>query len=349
MRRLLKSAATDPVASARAARLHYSTDTKPGIRRVRSGKGFRYLRADGPVTSKKDLQRIRALVIPPAWTDVWISPDPLGHLQATGRDARKRKQYRYHARWREIRDETKYGRLVAFARALPAIRRRVSADLRRDKLPRRKVLATIVKLLEETLIRVGNAEYARDNQSFGLTTMRDHHVKVNGSKVEFVFRGKSGIRHTRELDDRTLAKIVRKCRELPGQDLFQYRDGDGRVVDIESGDVNEYLKEITGEDFTSKDFRTWCGTVRAMELLRKCVAAESESRAKKEISRCIEEVAKQLGNTKAVCRKSYVHPAVIDAYLDGTIGKGARARRAMKAVGQLTQAEAAVLGLLERR
>src|SRR5437868_852530 len=281
MRRTLKDQAVkDHVASARAARLHYSTDTKPGIRRVKSGKGFRFLRPNGkPVTARTDLERIRALVIPPAWTDVWISPDPLGHLQATGHDARGRKQYRYHERWREVRDETKYGRLLEFGRALPAIRRRIEADLRRSGLQRRKVLATIVTLLEKTLIRVGNEEYARDNQSFGLTTMLDKHVKVNGSKVEFVFRGKSGIRHKFEFNDRKLAPIVKKCQELRGQELFQYRDDNGRIVDIGSGDVNEYLKEITGEDFTSKDFRTWCGTVEALKRLLECEAAESESKA----------------------------------------------------------------------
>jgi DNA topoisomerase-1 len=348
MRRTLKvPAVKDPLASARAARLHYSTDTKPGIRRVKNGKSFRFIRPNGKPVARKDLARIRALVIPPAWTDVWISPDPLGHLQATGRDARRRKQYRYHERWREVRDETKYGRLLEFGRALPAIRRRIEADLRRNGLQRRKVLATIVKLLEKTLIRVGNEEYARDNQSFGLTTMRDGHVKVNGSKVAFVFRGKSGIRHEFEFSDRKLARIVKKCRDLPGQELFQYRDENGKVVDIGSGDVNQYLKEITGEDFTSKDFRTWCGTVQALELLLECEAAESESKAKKVISRCIDEVARQLGNTKAVCRKSYVHPAVIDAYLDGSIAR--RAGRGVRAVGKLTQAEAAVLGLLQRQ
>jgi DNA topoisomerase-1 len=341
-------AVKDPVTSARAARLHYTTDATPGIRRVKNGKGFRYLRPDGSeVTARKDLDRIRALVIPPAWTDVWISPDPLGHLQATGRDARRRKQYRYHARWREVRDETKYGRMLEFGRALPRIRRRVAADLRRRGLQRQKVLATIVRLLQDTLIRVGNQEYARDNQSFGLTTMRDGHVKVNGSKVEFAFRGKSGIKHTKVLSNRVLAKIVRECRDLPGQELFQYRDEEGKVIDIGSGDVNLYLKEITGEDFTSKDFRTWCGTVEALILLLECDAADSESKAKKVISRCIEDVARLLGNTKAVCRKSYVHPAVIDAYLDGSIER--RSGRGTRAVGNLTRAETAVLALLERR
>jgi DNA topoisomerase-1 len=346
--RLTVAAVKDPVASARAARLHYSTDTTPGIRRVKNGKSFRFFRPDGkPVTNRKDLDRIRALVIPPAWTDVWISPDPLGHLQATGRDARGRKQYRYHDRWREIRDETKYGRMLEFGRALPLIRRRINADLHRSGLPRRRVLAAIVKLLEKTLIRVGNEEYARDNQSFGLTTMLDRHVKVNGSKVEFSFRGKSGIKHTKALDDRTLAKVVKQCRELEGQELFQYRDEQGRVVDIGSGDVNEYLKDITGEDFTSKDFRTWCGTVHALMFLLGREAAGSESKAKKEISHCIEQVALQLGNTKAVCRKSYVHPAVIDAYLDGSITRGRR--RGKNGTGTLTAAEAAVLGLLQRQ
>jgi DNA topoisomerase-1 len=349
MARTLKSAAAKtPVASARAARLHYSTDNRPGIRRVKNGKGFRYLRPDGtPVRDRKVLDRIRALVIPPAWTEVWISPDPLGHLQATGRDARRRKQYRYHARWRRVRDDTKYGRMLEFGRALPTIRRRIDADLGRNGLERRKVLAAIVKLLQQTLIRVGNDEYARDNQSFGLTTMRDRHVKVNGSSIAFVFRGKSGIKHEFEFNDRKLAQIVKRCRDLPGQELFQYRDPHGKVVDIGSGDVNDYLKEISGEDFTSKDFRTWCGTVHALELLRKCEAAASEAKAKKVISQCIEKVAQQLGNTKAVCRKSYVHPAVIDAYLDGSITR--RAGRGMRAVGKLTQAETAVLALLRRR
>jgi DNA topoisomerase I len=349
MARALKpTVVTDPIASAHAARLHYSTDTKPGIRRVKSGKSFRYLGPNGkPITNRKDLERIRALVIPPAWTDVWISPDPLGHLQATGRDARRRKQYRYHSRWRAVRDETKYGRLLEFGRTLPVIRRRIEADLRRNRLDRRKVLAAIVKLLQETRIRVGNEEYARDNHSFGLTTMQDRHVKVNGSKVAFVFRGKSGIKHRFELNDRQLAPIVKGCRELDGQELFQYLSEDGKIVDIGSGDVNEYLKEVTGEDFTSKDFRTWCGTVYALELLVDCEAAQSESKAKKTISGCIGKVAQRLGNTKAVCRKSYVHPAVIDAYLDGSITK--RGRRGVKAIGKLTKSEAALLGLLQQQ
>jgi DNA topoisomerase I len=342
----------DPASSARAAGLHYSTDTKPGIRRVRRGRAFQYLRADGrPIRDAAELRRIRALVIPPAWKDVWISTDPRGHLQATGRDARGRKQYRYHPKWRDVRDETKYGRLMAFGHALPSIRRRTSADLRRSGLPKEKVLAAVVQLLEKTFIRVGNDEYARSNRSFGLTTMRDGHVRVQGSKVRFMFRGKSGIEHALELDDRRLARIVRQCRDLPGQELFQYRDEEGRVVDVGSGDVNAYLKEITGEDFTSKDFRTWAGTVLAAGLLRDFEAVDSQAKAKKNVVRAIEEVAKKLGNTKAVCRKCYVHPAVIDAYLDGSIVKtvAQRAKRAARAIGTMTEAEAAVLGLLQRR
>jgi DNA topoisomerase-1 len=351
-RRLTFHVRPHPTTSARTAGLHYSTDTTPGIRRVKSGRGFRYVKADGKsVTSRGDLARIRSLVIPPAWTDVWISPDPRGHLQATGRDARGRKQYRYHPRWREVRDETKYGRMIEFGRAIPVIRRRTALDLRKNGLPRRKVLAAVVQLLEKTFIRVGNDEYARTNNSFGLTTMRDGHVKVNGSKVRFIFRGKSGVSHALELDDRRLARIVKQCRDLPGQELFQYIDEAGRPVDVASDDVNAYLKEIAGRDFTSKDFRTWAGTVLAAELLRDFKAVDSAAAAKKNVVRAIEQVAKQLGNTKAVCRKCYVHPAVIDAYLDGTMMRtvAQRASRGAKAVGRLTPSEAAVLGLLQRR
>jgi DNA topoisomerase-1 len=287
-----------------------------------------------------DLARIRALVIPPAWTDVWICPDPRGHLQATGRDARGRKQYRYHPRWREVRDEDKYGRLHEFGRVLPSIRRRVARDLGRPGLPREKVLAAVVKLLETTFIRVGNDEYARQNRSFGLTTMRDAHVRVSGSTVRFLFRGKSGVAHELELDDRRLARIVKQCRDLPGQDLFQYVDGSGAVVDVGSGDVNAYLKELTGTDFTSKDFRTWAGTVLAAKLLCSCGPSPSATAAKRTIAGAIDEVARRLGNTRAVCRKCYVHPSVIDAYLDGSI---------TRAMGKPTASEEAILRLLQRR
>jgi DNA topoisomerase-1 len=350
-RKLTIAAKKDPLASARAAGLRYSADGKPGIRRVKRGRAFRYLDARGKPVKADDLNRIRSLVIPPAWTEVWISPDPLGHLQATGRDVRGRKQYRYHAKWREVRDHTKYGRMLEFGRALPVIRRRTDADLRRPGLPRSKVLAAVVRLLEKTFIRVGNDEYARDNRSFGLTTMRDGHVKVSGSTVRFIFRGKSGVEHELDLEDRRLARIVKQCRDLPGQELFQYRDERGKVVDVGSADVNSYLKDVTGEDFTSKDFRTWAGTVLAAKLLRDYEAVDSGARAKKNVVDAIEQVAKRLGNTRAVCRKCYVHPAVIDAYLDGSMMRtvGQRAARTARAIGRMTESEAVVLGLLQRR
>jgi DNA topoisomerase-1 len=342
----------DSVASARSAGLVYTSDDRPGIRRIGKGKRARYVTSGNkPVRDAETLARIRSLVIPPAWTDVWICANPRGHLQATGRDARGRKQYRYHPKWRQVRDETKYGRMIAFGQALPAIRRRTDADLRRPGLPREKVLAAVVKLLEKTFIRVGNDEYARENRSFGLTTMRDGHVRVAGSRVRFIFRGKSGVEHELALDDRRLAKIVKQCRDLPGQELFQYRDEDGHVVDIGSADVNAYLQQITGKNFTSKDFRTWAGTVLAAQLLRDFEDVDSGARAKKNVVAAIEQVAKRLGNTRAVCRKCYVHPAVIDAYMDGSMMKtiAQRARRTAKAVGKMTAAEAAVLGLLQRR
>ena len=303
-------------------------------------KAFRYVDAAGKPVKGTDLERIRSLAIPPAWTAVWICPDPRGHLQATGRDARGRKQYRYHPRWREVRDEDKYGRLSEFGRALPIIRRRVARDLARPGLPRNKVLAAVVKLLETTFIRVGNDEYARQNRSFGLTTMRDGHVRVSGSKVRFLFRGKSGVHHELELDDRRLARIVRQCRDLPGQELFQYLDEDGRVTDVGSDDVNAYLREMTGTDFTSKDFRTWAGTVLAARLLCASEPCRSATAGKKTVAGAIDEVAQRLGNTRAVCRKCYVHPAVIQAYLDGSIGR---------LPTRPTESEAAVLRLLERR
>lgn len=341
----------DPLASARGAGLVYTDDDRPGIRRLKRGRGFRYVDArKRPVKNAADLARIRSLVIPPAWTDVWICPNPRGHLQATGRDARGRKQYRYHPKWRAVRDSTKYERLILFGRALPVIRRRTDADLRRVGLPREKVLAAVVRLLEKTFIRVGNDEYARENKSFGLTTMRDGHVKISGSTVRFIFRGKSGVDHALALDDPRLARIVKQCRDLPGQELFQYRDEHGAVIDIGSADVNAYLKDVTGEEFTSKDFRTWAGTVLAAQLLRDFEEVDSQARAKKNVVEAIEHVAKQLGNTRAVCRKCYVHPAVIDAYLDGSMLKTmAQRARATKAVGKMTAAEAAVLGLLQRK
>jgi DNA topoisomerase I len=342
----------DPVSSAKAAGLRYTTDTRPGIRRKRKGRTFTYLTPDGRlIRDAAELARIKALVIPPAWTDVWICTDPRGHLQATGRDARGRKQYRYHPRWRQVRDETKYDRMIGFARTLPMIRRKTREHLRRPGLPREKVLATVVQLLEKTLIRVGNDEYARTNRSYGLTTLRDGHVDVKGQRVRFAFRGKSGVEHEIDLNDRRLARIVKQCRDLPGYDLFQYVDENGVRQTVGSEEVNAYLKEITGQDLTSKDFRTWAGTVLAAQLLREYDAFTSDTQAKKNIVSAIEMVAKKLGNTKAVCRKCYIHPAVLDAYLDGsmldTIAQ--RARKISRAVDRLTADETAVLTLLQRR
>jgi DNA topoisomerase-1 len=340
------------VQSARAARLRYTTDAHPGIRRKRNGNGFSYLRPDGrPVRTKPVLQRIRSLVIPPAWTDVWICLDADGHLQATGRDARGRKQYRYHPRWRVVRDETKYDRLIGFAKTLPSIRRRTAKDLRRAGLPREKVLAAVVQLLEKTLIRVGNDEYAKDNNSFGLTTLRDAHVKVRGAHMRFAFRGKSGVAHAVTLTDRRLARTVRACREIPGYELFQYFDARGKRQSVGSSEVNAYLNAITGEDYTSKDFRTWAGTVLAAQMLRDFEAVDSDARMKSNIVRAVESVAKRLGNTKAVCRKCYIHPAVLDAYMDGSMIRtvAQRAERAARQIHRLTEAEAMVLALLQRR
>jgi DNA topoisomerase-1 len=295
-------------------------DSVPGISRVRAGKGFRYLYANGhAVRDIRTLQRIYDLVIPPAWTEVWICPEASGHLQATGRDARGRKQYRYHQRWREGRDAAKYGRLTIFGHALPRIRSRVRSDLRRRGLPREKVLAAVVRLLETSLVRVGNEEYVRQNGSFGLTTMKQHHAHVRGRTLRFDFRGKGGIRHVMDIRDNRLARLIRRCQELPGQQLFQYVDEDDEVRDVTSTDVNQYLRQISGDDFTAKDFRTWVATVLCAGALQQVKAAASKAQAKRNVVRVVGQVAKRLGNTKTICRKCYIHPAVIDAYLDGSL------------------------------
>ena len=330
---------SDPVESAKAAGLRYVTETAPGIRRRRAGHGFVYLNGHGPVRQTQTLARIRALAIPPAWTEVWICPSPSGHIQAVGRDARGRKQYRYHPRWRETRDESKYTRMLAFARALPRIRTRVEADLRRRRLPREKVLATIVRLLETTLVRVGNEEYARANRSFGLTTLRDRHVDVSGAEVRFQFRGKGGKEHAVGVRDPRVARIVRHLQDLPGQELFQYLDDDGARRSVDSGDVNAYLREISGEDFTAKDVRTWAGTVLCALALAEAREFASLREARRNITRAIEQVAARLGNTPAISRKCYVHPAVLDAYLEG----------ATIEVPDEGQAEAVVRAFLGRR
>ncbi len=343
----------DPVKSARAAGLHYVTDTAPGIRRKRAGKGFSYIGLDGrPIRDPRELARIKALGIPPAYTDVWICPDPLGHLQATGRDAKGRKQYRYHPRWREVRDETKYERMLAFGQALARIRERTDRDLARPGMPREKVLATVVKLLEKTLIRVGNEEYAQKNHSFGLTTMRDDHVAIEDSRLRFKFRGKSGKEWEIGIKDRRLARIVRRSKEIPGYELFQYLDDDGEHRAIDSGDVNEYLREITGQDFTAKDFRTWAGTVLCSLALQEFEAFDSDTQAKKNVVEAIKRVSERLGNTPAVCRKSYIHPAILDSYLDGTMLHTLQQRTEQElseSLRDLAPEEAAVMGLLHGR
>jgi DNA topoisomerase I len=324
----------------------------PGIHREISGKHFRYRYAIGEVVQDEEvLKRIRSLAIPPAWQKVWICPDPVGHLQATGFDARRRKQYRYHRRWREVREETKYTRMIAFGKALPKIRARVKRDLSLHGLKRPRILATVVRLLEVSLIRVGNEEYERENESFGLTTLKNRHVDVNGSEISFHFRGKGGKQHRIDVSDRRLAEIVRRCQDLPGQELFQYVDEDGKLQDVKSTDVNDYLKEITGEDFTAKDFRTWAGTMLAALALQEFEKFDSKTQAKKNIVQAIESVAARLGNTPAICKKCYVHPHVLEGYLDGSL-VGALRKRARKLSGALPTLrpeEAAVLALLQRR
>jgi DNA topoisomerase-1 len=310
----------DPIASARAAGLRYTPDGGPGIRRRRAGRGWSYIGPDGAVIrDEEELRRIRTLAIPPAWSDVWINPHPRGHIQATGRDARGRKQYRYHAKWREARDETKFGRLIAFGEALPRVRERVAADLGLPGLPREKTLATVVRLLEESLIRVGNAEYARENGSYGLTTLRHDHVDVMGATVRFVFNGKSGKMHEIDVRDRRVARIIRRLQDLPGQPLFQYLDDDRAPRTIDSDDVNDYLEEIAGEAFTAKDFRTWAGTVLAARALRDRGPAETATACKEHIIAAVDTVAAALGNTRAVCRAAYIHPAVLTGYECGTL------------------------------
>ncbi len=341
-----------PEEAARSAGLQHVSDATPGITREQRGSKATFRDAEGRVVRDvATLDRIASLVIPPAWVEVWICPSPRGHLQATGRDGRGRKQYRYHPRWRTTRDETKYERMLAFGQALPAIRTRVAKDLDRPDLPREKVVATAVRFLETTLIRVGNQEYARDNRSFGLTTLRDRHVEVDGATIRFHFRGKSGKDHEIGVMDRRLANIVKRCRDLPGQDLFQYVDADGGRHTIGSGDVNDYLREITGEDFTAKDFRTWAGTVLAAWALHEYEEVDSDAQAKKNVVEAIDSVAQRLGNTRSICRTCYVHPAVIDAYLDGTLVDSLRQRAAKldDAITELSHEETAVLALLRRR
>jgi DNA topoisomerase-1 len=293
------------------------------------------------------LRRIRSLAVPPAWTHVWICPIPHGHIQAAGRDARGRKQYRYHLRWREVRDQTKYARLIDFGKALPRIRERVEQDLTRPGLPREKVLAAVVRLLETTLIRVGNEEYARQNHSYGLTTLRSQHVTVEGTRLRFEFRGKGGKHHVVGITDRRLARVVRRCQEMPGHELFQYLDDEGKRQSIDSADVNAYLREIGGDDFTAKDFRTWGGTVLAAFALAAQAASREDSNLKRQLAEAIREVARRLGNTAAICRKCYIHPEVIAAHTEQALAT-ALSREAARA-DRLAPEEFAVLRLLEAR
>ena len=335
------------VTAAEQAGLQYVSDERPGYSRRAKGKHFQYFDTEGKlIRDEQRLCRIKRLAIPPAWTNVWICPSPNGHVQATGRDARGRKQYRYHERWREVRDENKFERLAQFAKALPDIRRRVAQDFKLPGLARRKVLATIVRLLERTFIRIGNEEYARENKSFGLTTLKNRHVKVRGAQVRFRFRGKSKRPHEVDVTDRRVAKVIAKCQDLPGQDLFQYVDGDGEVQDITSQDVNEYLRQIAGEDFTAKDFRTWGGTVLAAMALSTQEDFQTKKQAKSNIKTAICAVAELLGNTPAVCRKCYVHPMIVEAYLNRTRIAGLNGSGKTLKQPDLRAAERAVLKFL---
>src|SRR5918996_878149 len=341
--------AADSAEAAEEAGLQYVSDERPGYSRRAKGKNFDYFDTEGKkIRDEQRLLRIKRLAIPPAWTEVWICPSPNGHIQAIGRDARGRKQYRYHERWREVRDENKFDRLAQFAKALPDIRRRVAQDLKVPGLPRRKVLATIVLLLERTFLRIGNEEYARENKSFGLTTLKNRHVKVKGAQVRFRFRGKSGRQHEVDVNDRRVAKVIAKCQDLPGQDLFQYLEENGEVRDVTSQDVNEYLRQIAGEDFTAKHFRTWGGTVLAAIALSKQEEFQTKKEAKSNIKMAICAVAELLGNTPTICRKCYIHPLIVEAYLNRTRITGFNGTKTLEAPN-LRGAERAVLKFLHAR
>lgn len=314
------AAVENPLEAARHAGLRYISDETPGYSRRKRGRGFSYYAPDGSlVTDKKTRARLDTLAIPPAWTDVWISPARNGHIQATGRDERGRKQYIYHPSWDEIRNQRKYDKMLLFGEALPLIRERTAQDLRRHGLGREKVIALIVRLLEATLIRVGNEEYTRANESFGLTTLRDRHVTIEGASVEFTFTGKTSKKQVVRLRDRRLARLVERCKEIPGYELFQYLDDDGQRQRVDSGDVNDYLREITGENFTAKDFRTWGGTVRAVRALLALGPADDEKQAQRNVTAAVKRVAAELGNTPTVCRAYYIHPAVLSCYVDGSL------------------------------
>jgi DNA topoisomerase I len=346
-------AIVDPRGAAEIAGLRYVSDDRPGIRRKQARRSFIYAQASGSkLTEPYALKRIKALAIPPAWTDVWICPSADGHIQATGRDAKGRKQYRYHARFREVRESTKYEHVVAFAHALPAIRERVRADMGLRGLPRAKVLATVVHLLETTLIRVGNDDYAKQNNSYGLTTLKNRHVAVQGDEVRFRFTGKSGKQWLLRVRDRRVSKVIKACQELPGQELIQYLDEGGDCQKVTSNDVNNYLKEITGADITAKDFRTWAGTVLAAMALSELETFDSAAQAKRNLRNAIEKVSARLGNTPTICRKCYIHPEVLNSYMDGDLVLQIKARAESELrndVGALKPEEAAVLAMLRGR
>lgn len=346
-------AIVDPKDAAESAGLRYVSDARPGIRRKKAGKGFTYIRADGSKLSESDvLKRIQALAIPPAWTDVWICPFADGHITATGRDAKGRKQYRYHARFRAVRESTKYEHVVAFTDVLPSIREKVREHMALRGLPRAKVLATVVHLLESTLIRVGNDDYAKQNNSYGLTTLKNRHVAVDGDEVRFRFTGKSGKPWSLRVRDRRIAKIIKACQELPGQELIQYVDEEGNCRDVTSTDVNDYLREITGKDITAKDFRTWAGTVLAAMALKELESFDSAAQAKRNLRAAIEKVSARLGNTPTICRKCYVHPEVLNSYIDGNLVlelKSKAESELRSGMECLKPEEAAVLALLRSR
>jgi DNA topoisomerase I len=339
---------SEELEAARAAQLRYVSDSRPGIRRRGAGTGFVYLEAEGdPIEDDVVLARIKALAIPPAWTEVWICRISHGHIQASGRDTKGRKQYRYHERWRKVRDECKFDRMLQFGAALPRIREKVDADLKINKLSREKVLAIVVRLLETTFIRVGNEEYAKTNKSFGLTTLQGRHVKIQGAKIVFRFRGKSGKEHQITLANRKLARLVKTCQDLPGQSLFQYLDEDGEPQPIDSGDVNDYIREMTGEDFTAKDFRTWAGTLLAAQQLNDYPAIESMTKGKAACMDAIRATAAQLGNTPAICRKCYIHPQIQAAFLDEEkLGKWQKAFSASSSQASRPRYELALLRYL---
>jgi DNA topoisomerase-1 len=347
------NAVVDPQDAAEYVGLTYVSDENPGIRRYKSGKGFRYMRPGGAkIEDAGTLKRLKGLAIPPAWRDVWICPKTNGHIQATGRDAKGRKQYRYHAKFREVRESTKYQHILKFAESLPTIRRKIAGHLGLARLPREKVLATVVHLLEATLIRVGSDEYAKQNKSYGLTTLKNRHVEVNGGELRFNFKGKSGKVWRLGIHDRRIAKVIRACQELPGQELFQYVDEQGQTRNVTSSDVNAYLKEISGEEITAKDFRTWHGTVLAALALQEFEKFDSQAGAKKNIKAAIQRVAARLGNTPTICRKCYIHPEILNTYIEGSLLVEVKAKveaELREDLQGLKPEEAAVLTLLQAR